>query len=113
MIIGETLVESAPVRFSPWFERRGDAAGFACHAIAVRSPSLDFLIKVQTKNQEETDGAATDIATFPTIDAVGVVVAQASGLKELIRYKYLVSSDPPSGSEWVHFEMLDPAWRDN
>ena len=113
MIIGEMLAESGTARYSPWFDRRGDGAGFGCRALAVSSGFLQFTVTVQTKDRDQLDGSASNVVTLAPLTAVGDSVAQGTGLKELVRYKYMVGSDPLSGVERVHFEMLDPMWREN
>jgi GMP synthase PP-ATPase subunit len=113
MIIGEMLRESASARHSPWFDRRGDKAVFGCRALAVSGAKLDFRVTVQTKDLAGTDADTSEVVQLPRIDAVGTVADEGSGLRELVRYRYDVGSDPPTGDEWVHFEMLDPQWCEN
>jgi hypothetical protein len=43
-----------------------------------------------------------------TAGTIGTVTA--SGLKELVRFAYVVSG---TSGEWTHFRVLPPAWRMN
>jgi hypothetical protein len=114
MIIGELLREVfAGQDFSytsPWFARRGDQVVCSCNAIAVSSSKLRFTVEVWTKDSDETDLQAGFVASSSTISARGVASLTASGLRQLLRYHYFVTSSPLTGTEWVHFEMMDPAW---
>lgn len=111
MIIGQTVFGGT--YFSPWFPRRGDAAVFSAEVIALAA-SGTLQMGVQTKNSEDVDTAPSGASsgTLGVTNAiVGTTVGTVSvvGMKELVRFFYLVSGT----TQWVHFRVLPPAWRMN
>lgn len=131
MIIGVTLHSQSTtgkVYFSPWFPRGGNSATFACEVIACADTTNDidtFSIQVQTKNAEDSDLDAVDLLGSPQSITLGtdenITNFQAGaklsdtvnqGMKALVRFKYIVKSKV-NGRAWVHFRMLNPAWRSN
>ena len=107
MVVGTTLMKlTGAAYYSPSFGRGGNAAVFGCEALIVSSgASLD--IDVEHKNVEDTTWASK--GSFTTISAVGVSTKDLSGLKEQIRFKYVVNG--ATATDAVHFNMLAPAWR--
>lgn len=128
MHIGQVLIaaESAISNYySPWFPRGGNGAKMACQVIADGGLD-DFSILVQTKNSEDDDAAAVAFGTAQTItrgtaykvtawDVGTTVDGTGAGMKELVRFKYIVEGPTTPGSimGWVHFRMLAPQWLTN
>jgi len=110
MILGQTIFETGESFYGQWFGSPSDGAVFTCDAIMVKSSFLRFYVVVQTKNSGESDASATTAVAFGAISSVGRVTATATGLKQLVRYRYAVNSDPLTGVEWVHFRMVGPTW---
>lgn len=112
MIIGQTIFMGSYF-VSPWFPRKGDAALFAAEVLAAGGGTLVF--GVQTKNSEDVDAlpnsASTGtIASSNSMTAGTIGTVTASGLKELVRFAYVVSG---TTAQWVHFRVMPPAWRMN
>ena len=112
MIIGQTIFMGSYF-VSPWFPRKGDAAMFAAEVLAAGGATLTF--GVQTKNSEDVDTApsAASTGTIVSSSAIGagaIGTIAASGLKELVRFAYVVGG---TTAQWVHFRVLPPAWRMN
>lgn len=116
MIIGQTIF--AGTFFSPWFPRQGDAAVFSGEVIAFNGAST-LSIFVQTKNLEETDTQAGTLTSGSMVwDATSIAVkttgggtpVAASGAKELVRFKYVLSA---ASGYWAHLRVLPPAWQQN
>jgi hypothetical protein len=110
MIIGQTLL--AGTYLSPWFPRQGDSAVFSAEVIAIGS-SASLQVGIQTKNSEETDSPPTGansgtLGTTNSMTATGVGTVSVTGMKELVRFFYLVGA-----TNWVHFRVLPPSWRNN
>lgn len=105
MIIGQTVFAGSYL--SPWFPRQGDSAVFAAEVLA-RDASATLTVTVQHKNKAEADSAALSAGVTNGINTVSVGTALGTQLKELVRFSYVVS-----GSNWVHFRVLPPAWRMN
>ena len=83
---------------------------FGLSVIAASSGALSLTVVVETKNTADTDAAASSVGSIVAL-AVGLCrTGTLTGMKELVRYKYAVGSDPFTGTEWVHLQMLDPAW---
>ena len=131
MLIGVTVFSQTTggkIYFSPWFPRGGNSATFACEMIACADTTNDidtFSVQVQTKNSEDADMDAVDLLVSPqaitlsTDEGITSFNAGAKlsdtgnqGMKALVRFKYIVKAKN-NGRAWVHFRMLNPAWRSN
>lgn len=113
-LLGQSVVgiEDPPhaVYTGPWFSRQSDAATFVAQTLHIGT-NCRLVVTVEHKNIEDADSAAATVATFSTISAVGTSVQSATGLKELVRFVYTVSTT--SGTDWVHYRMLAPIWQPN
>ncbi len=113
-LIGQTVVGDdqlpAATYYSPWFSRGSDAATFFLQTLHV-STNGQVIVTIEHKNMADADSAASTAATFSTASAVGTIGMAATGLKELVRFKYAVSAS--SGSAWLHIRMLPPMWQPN
>jgi hypothetical protein len=112
VIIGQTVFVGSYF-VSPWFPRKGDTALFAAEVIAAGGGTLVF--GVQTKNSEDVDvvpstASTGTVASSNAMTAGTIGTVTASGLKELVRFAYVVSG---TSGEWTHFRVLPPAWRMN
>jgi hypothetical protein len=131
MLIGVTIQSDSTggdIYFSPWFPRGGNSAVFACEMIACADTTNDidtFTVQVQTKNAEDSDMDAVDLLVSPQSIGLGTDEGVTSfsagaklsdtgnqGMKALVRFKYMVKAKA-DGRAWVHFRMLNPAWRSN
>ena len=112
--------------YSPWFPREGDGAICTLDITAISSANCTIEVFVFTKNSE-TAGDGSDSALNSAIsisasatgryssewDSQSLINNQPTadlGLLELVRYKYVVTSEDQS--DWVLFRMLDPEWYD-
>jgi hypothetical protein len=106
VVIGITLLKSATPYFSPTFGRGGLAALFACEVLQVGTGgTLD--IEVEHKNPE--DVTFSSLGSFTQLTAAGVGTKDLVGVKEQVRFSYLVGG--AQAWSYVHFNMLAPAWR--
>lgn len=106
MVIGTTLLRNGGATyFSPVFFRGGQAAVFSVELLVLTGTS--FTIVVQHKNMADT--AWTSAGTFGALVAIGIETLDLSGLKEQIRFTYVVVG--PNNYDAAHFNMLAPAWR--
>jgi hypothetical protein len=103
--IGQTGM-SGLIAYSPWLQRGGDAAMFVADALGIGGAGT---LDIDVEHRNVADTASTTLVSFPAISAVGVVTANASGVKELVRFKYTFGG--PSASDWVHFRMLATVWQ--
>lgn len=112
MIIGELLMQSGdPVYYSQWFPRQGDQAIFTVELLAVASEAMGFVMTVETKNSDETDGDAVEAGNSGVLSGLGVSSTSVlGGLKEWVRYMYTFSDVFGGTNEWLQFIMLDPIW---
>jgi hypothetical protein len=97
--------------FSPWMPRGGDNLTATLEVIERDSATLT--VRVFTKNSEDV-GAGSDADVSKTISggAAGRSDETWSGvLKELVRYKFTVSSE--TAGQWILFRMLSPVWFDD
>jgi hypothetical protein len=81
---------------SPWFERLGASGTFTCDTIDIGgSGTLDIV--VEHKNRADT--AESTASAFSTISATGLASHTATGLKELVRFRYNI--DGVADTDWV------------
>jgi hypothetical protein len=114
MLIGQTLFGSAAGVncYGPWFFRQADQATFVLELLLLSGGGCT--VTVQHKMREETDASAATLVTFATANAMGVFTkstSAGSGMKELVRYKYLVKGG--AASVWMHLRMNEPVWQPN
>jgi hypothetical protein len=103
--------------FSPWMPRGGDYVRITAELVA-KSATGQLVVKLFTKNSEDTsDGADVDSGTPTEIEltAVGRETVEwnpstGSGLKELVRYKFIATGE--AATDWVIFRVLAPVWFD-
>lgn len=106
MIIGQSLA-SGTTAYSPWLDRESDEAQFYLEIIGLMS-GVKLDVTLQHKKRTEADSAATTAATFTQITTTGVKDKAASSLKELVRFKYVVTD---SGSAaWIHLRVMPTIW---
>lgn len=105
-IIGEYFRRfSGITQYSPTFSRGGNAAVFNVEVFDVDS-GVTITVTVQHKNVEDTSWAAlVSLVNLTT----GVTTGTASGIKELLRFAYVVNGSNPEDS--VYANTLAPAWR--
>ena len=122
MLIGQSITAPAgtsqsdphSVYYGPWAPRGGDAGNFLIEVMHISSSNCEVTAKVEHKNSEQADTSAAVVATFSPdpITAIGTYKVQATGLKELVRYKYeLVGVN--SVEEWAHLRANPPIWQPN
>lgn len=109
MIIGQTLASTATV-YSPWFDRLGNSGTFYLDIIAAYS-GVKLDVDIQHKKRSEADSSATTAASFTQITTAGLKLKDASGLKELVRFKFIVTDG--GTKRWVHFQVMPPIWVTN
>jgi len=113
MLIGQSALGSfleVNPYYGPWMSRQADAATFFVEVLHLSS-NASISVVLEHKNSEDPDSSATTAATFTAVSSAKVEEKAASGLKELVRYKYTVGDSSSTG--WVHFRMLPPVWLPN
>ena len=115
-----TIDETGESIFGPWFPRGGDAVRTTLDVVQI-STNASLRVELFTKNSEETtDGADADTGHTTNITATTAVRTTEEwsrtedtdiGLKELIRYKFTLTSTD-GGLARVLFRMLPPVWFD-
>jgi hypothetical protein len=118
MLVGQTLLAPSAVGQTyngPWLSRQSDQATFLLEILRISSANCSVTVTVQHKMKEEIDTSAATLVAFAAVAAVGVYTkstAAGSGMKELVRYTYLVKY-LGAVPEWVHLRMDDPVWQPN
>jgi len=108
MVIGETLLKmGGTAYYSPTFGRGGLSAVFSCEVLQVTGGSPTFDVTVEHKNIADLNFAT--LGSFTQFTAAGVDTKNLSGIKEQVRFKYLVGGT--NSYDGVHFNMAAPAWR--
>jgi len=111
MIIGTTvpfLNGATFTVYSVWMPSQGDVVRLTVELI----DGVDTKLVVQTKNMEDTDASASDLANVQA-DSNPLTV-RATGVKELVRCKLIVNPVPEVfGFDTGHLRCLDPQWEFN
>jgi len=92
-------------QYSPTFGRGGNAALFGVEILACDA-STSLTVTVEHKNAEDTSW--TTLTTLSTLTA-GVNVSDVTGIKEQLRYAFVVNG--ASAYLSVYANVLAPAWR--
>jgi hypothetical protein len=104
MILGRTLMASTSSYHSEWQTAAGAAATFVLEVLAIGA-NTEFSVFVETKNEDDTDAQLVSLEELAPISTTGVTVAAASGIKQLVRLRYVVGG---TGSlRFVHFRWLE------
>jgi hypothetical protein len=114
VLIGRTILTDTTT-YGLWAECPGEAVRFINQIIAVGS-SAKLSITLQTKLLDDADSAAVTATngTMSNLSSTGVTTKRATGLKQLYRYKFEVTSSAGGSDEkFVHFLMHDPMWEVN
>lgn len=107
MIVGTTLfkLDGNPY-YSSEFARQGLAATFSIEVTnASGTPTLS--VTIEHRNAEDTTWASAQV--FGSITSTGLATQDASGLKEVLRLKFVFTGG--SSASAVHFLLPAPAWR--
>jgi hypothetical protein len=92
-------------QYSPTFGRGGNAALFSVEIFAVDA-ATSLTVTVEHKNMDDTTW--TTLTTLATMTA-GVNVSDVGGIKEQLRYAFVVNGATANLS--VYANVLAPAWR--
>jgi hypothetical protein len=107
-ILSRPVMDTGHAYYSDWVAAPGSAATFVLEVLAI-GPNIELTIEVQTKDLDETEAQTVSIDGLQPVPTVGVMAANGTGIKQLVRVKYTVSG---TGSlESVHFRWLSIAWR--
>jgi hypothetical protein len=110
IVAGDTLIGGTTAH-TEWEDTLGDAVTCFVEVIAYGATNgLD--VTIQTKNSDETDAQAVTATggTFATITQTGTFHKRATGMKQLYRLRFVVSSGGEGDEKFVHVRRLAPAW---
>lgn len=97
--------------YSPWFPRQGDQIRYTLDL--VNADGATITVTLMHKNREDTGDGATTGSSIAATSSVGrSVVEFKTGLKEMVRYKFLVTAVIDGTVGWVAYRMLAPTWFD-
>lgn len=100
--------------FTPWVPRQGDAFRAVVELLRTSGAIASFSCVGQTKNREDSDDDAVDLAGSPltvTTTPGDVSTATFSEARELVRYKFSIAGS--SALRWVHFRSNPMIWLPN
>ena len=107
MVIGTTLMKlDGTAYYGPEFPRGGLAATFAVD-VEHLSSGAGIDISIEHRNADETTW--TNAGSFPSLSTTGPDQLDVSGLKEWLRFSYIVTG--ANASDAVHFLVQAPSWR--
>ena len=116
MLIGQSVFvrDATPGKtlYGPWFPREADAATFVLEVMHISTSNCQITVTVQHKEKQEDDAAAVTAGTFSAVTSATTATKNASGLKELVRFKYVVMRLTGT-NEWLHFRVNPPLWQPN
>lgn len=97
--------------FSPWFPRRGDRIRYTLDVVDGKNAKV--AVTLFHKNSEDTgDGSTTGSSIASTVTVGRTDQEFTTGLKELVRYQFVVKADSNGTLGFVAFRMLPPIWFD-
>ena len=106
MIVGDLLlVMNGDSYFGPPIARSTLQANFSVQ-VSNRTGTSVLVVDIQHRNRD--DGSWSGAVTLVTISANGVYTGSASGLKELIRYKFTFTAGNPADGMYVY--AAAPQW---
>ncbi len=97
--------------FSPWMSRGGDNVIFTADVIYQSDNKPDLSVQLYEKNTEDP-GDGTAITGSISGDATGRFFKELKGVKELVRYRFTLTSTTAE-VDHVLFRMLSPVWFDD
>jgi hypothetical protein len=110
MKIGDYIMKlTGATQYSPIFPRGGQGANFSVDVLDVPGGSAALTMTAEHKNSDDTGWAV--VATFATITATGIASISASGIKEQLRFAYLVSGAGTTAATTFYINVLSPQWR--
>jgi len=107
--LGTTLFKGLTV-YSQWFPRLANSATFLAQTIARSGATCTITIQSKLASDSET-GNITNMGSTISCSAVGTASAHNADLKEMVRYKYVITGT--NAYDWIHFMMLEPQWEFN
>ncbi|MDP3209429.1 MAG: hypothetical protein Q8M65_09805 [Rhodoglobus sp.] len=98
--------------YTPWFPKGADDARFTYELIHSNfGTGGTFVVTVVTKNREDAGSEGGTPVTFSQIGSTGFFEASASNLKQLVRFKMVLTpGDEPEGPGGVCYRILPPTW---
>lgn len=94
---------------SPWMSRGSDNIRFTVDLIDASNASLT--VQLLHKNSEDSGNGGSTGATTGAQTSSGRYVVEFEELKELVRYKFIVTLG--TGTGYAFFRMLPPVWFDS
>ena len=116
MLIGQSVFLPAGERpevvyHGPWLPRQGDSGTAILQILRESSPGWEVLYEVQTKNNEDSDAAASVIGGAVTITTTGTHRRSFASAKELVRVVY--SCQGGNAPRWLHLRSNPIQWQTN
>ena len=113
MIIGTFVVAANGVDrtyYTPWFPRGADNALFAYELFYDDLSGDPFSVEIEHKDAEDAGSApGSPSGSFAQLGSTDIYQADATGLKELVRFAVTVPQYGSAG-ESVSFRFLSPTW---
>ena len=113
-LVGTYLLAAGQgTQYGPQIARQGNACHFLVNIIAWIGTPSSVLISVEHKNSKDTTWGT--LVSFSAATGTGLIEADASGIKEQLRFAYMVTTPaPPSASnDWMGCQFNKPGliWR--
>lgn len=115
MNIGTTLMAmgstAARTYYTPWFPRGAENAVFTYEVIQALAGAGTFAVTALHKNREDQGAEGASLVAsggFSQIGTSGFFHGIATGIKELVRFKIVVT--PAGASDGVVYRFLAPTW---
>lgn len=108
MAMGST---AARTYYTPWFPRGAENGVFTYEVIQALAGAGTFSVTALHKNREDQGAEGTSLvasAAFSQIGTSGIYHGVATGIKELVRFKLVVT--PVGVSDGVVYRFLPPTW---
>ena len=116
MLLGETLaidltIPSGGPYYGPWMRAGGNKGIGAIETFYVSAASA-FSLEMETKSSDQIDSSFVSLGAATTISSTtpGIFKYDASGAKDLVRYKI---NSLGLGTAYMHFQFSQPLWSPN
>lgn len=108
MAMGST---SAKTYYTPWFPRGAENAVFTYELIQALPVGGTFAVTALHKNREDQGAEGTTLVasgSFSQIGSSGLYHGVGTGIKELVRFKLVVT--PAGTGDGLVYRFLPPTW---
>jgi hypothetical protein len=107
-LLGELLLRNDAATYTPAVPRQADSATFKVDVVTFHDAGGAPSLTVTIEHRNENENTWTTAETFTAITAAGLATRDVSGLRDLVRLKFVFTAGP--AASYVRFLILPPVW---